>query len=47
MGNILKYFTVDNRKKDGLYKYINDISVDYNSIDNHDVLHAHKVILNY
>ena len=46
LGNILKNFTVDNMKKTGLYRYVNDVSVDYSSIDNHDILGVHKVSFN-
>ena len=33
LGNVSKDFSVDNMKKTGLYGYIYDFSVDYDSID--------------
>ena len=42
MGNISKDFSIDNMKKTGLYEYVYDFSVDYDSIDVNDTLDIHK-----
>ena len=36
MGNVSKDFSIDNMKKTGLYAYVYDFSVDYDSIDVND-----------
>ena len=45
LGNILKYFTVDNMNKTVLYGYVYDFSVDYDSIDADDILDIHKYFI--
>ena len=33
LGNVSKKFSIDNIKKTGVYRYVYDFSVDYDSID--------------
>ena len=40
--NDSKDFLVDNTKKTGLYGYVYDFLVDYDSIDADDILDIHK-----
>ena len=42
MGNISKDFTVNNKKTTVLYRYLYDVSVDYESIDFDEVLDIDK-----
>ena len=42
MGNISKDFTVNNMKTTVLYRYLYDVSVDYESIDFDEVLDIDK-----
>ena len=43
--NVSKDFSVDNMKKTGLYGYVYDFSVDYDSIDAADILDIHKYLM--
>ena len=43
--NCSKRFLVDNTKKIGLYGYFYDFLVDYDSIDVHNILDAHKYLM--
>ena len=45
LGNVLKYFLVNNMKKSGLYRYIFDFSVNYDSIDVIDILNILKYLM--
>ena len=45
LGNISKDFTVDNMKKNGLYGYAYDFSVDYESFDVDDILDMYKYLM--
>ena len=45
MGNVSKYFLDDDMKKTGLYRYVYDFSVDYDSIDVADVLDIWKDLM--
>ena len=45
LGNISKYFPVDNMKKAGLNRYIYDFSVDYDAIADDDILDIHKYLM--
>ena len=45
LGNISKYFSVDNMKKIVLYEYVYDFSTDYGSLDVGDILHIHKYFM--
>ena len=45
LGNVLKYFLVDNMKKTGLYRYAYNFSVNYDSIDVDDILDIHKYLM--
>ena len=42
LGNVAKYFLADNMKNNGLYEYVYDFSVGYDSIDIDDILDIHK-----
>ena len=42
LGNISKYFSVDNMKKAGLNGYVYHFSVDYDAIAVDDILEFHK-----
>ena len=39
------FFSVDNMKKTGLYGYVYDFSVDYDSIDIDDISYIHKYLI--
>ena len=45
LGNISKYFSLDNVKKTGLNGYVCDYSVDYKGIGVHDILDTHKCLM--
>ena len=45
LGNISKYFLVDNMKKIGLYGHIHDFPVGYDSLDVDDILEIHKYLM--
>ena len=45
LGNISKYFPVHNMNKTGLYRYVYDFLVDYESIDVDDILNIHKYLM--
>ena len=45
MGNVSKDVSSDNMKNIGLYKYVYDFSVDYDSIDVNDILDIHKYLM--
>ena len=45
LGNISKYFSVDNMKKTGLNGYVYDFSVDYDCIAVDDMLDIHKYFM--
>ena len=45
LGNISKYFSVNNMKKIVLCEYVYDFSADYGSIDVGDILHIHKYLM--
>ena len=45
LGNISKYFSVDNMKKTGLNGYVYDFSVDYDAIAVDDILGIHKYLM--
>ena len=45
LGNASKDFSVDNKKKTGLYGYVYDFSVDYDSIDVDDILNIHNFLM--
>ena len=45
LGNISKYFTVNNMKKTGLKGYVNLFSVDYNILDANDILGIHRYLM--
>ena len=42
LGNILKDFTIDNRKKTGLKEAGKVFSVNYNATDTNDILNIHR-----
>ena len=44
LGNVLKEFFGDNIKKNGLYRYVYDFSVDYDTIDVDDFLDIQKYL---
>ena len=44
-GNISKDLTVINMKKTGLYRYVYDFSVYYNTIDVRDIVDIHKYLM--
>ena len=44
-GNVQKDFSADNMKKIGLYRYVYDFSVDYDSIDVSNILHIDKCLI--
>ena len=46
LGNVSKYFSVDNMKKTGLNGYVYDFSVDYDAIAVDDILGIHKYLIN-
>ena len=45
LGNISKYWSIDNMKKTGLNSYIYDFSVDYDAISVSDILDIHKYLM--
>ena len=45
LGNVSKYFPVNNMKKTGLKKGVKFFSVDYNPIDNNNILDIHKYLM--
>ena len=45
LGNILKDFSVDNMKKEGLNGYVYDFGVDYDAIAVDDILDIHKYLM--
>ena len=45
LGNISKYYFVDNTKQTGLNGYIYDFSVDYDAIAVDDILEIHKYLM--
>ena len=45
VGNISKDFSVDNIKKTGLYRYVYDFSVDYDTIAVDDLLDIHTYLM--
>ena len=45
LGNIWKYFSVDNMQKTGLNGYVYDFSVDYDAIAVDDILDIHKYLM--
>ena len=45
LGNLSKDFLLDNLKKTGLYTYVFDFSVNYNSIDVDDMLDIYKYLM--
>ena len=45
LGNILKDWSVDNRKKTGLNGYVYDFSVDYDAIAVDDILDIHNYLM--
>ena len=45
LANVSKDFSFDNMKKTGLYWYVYDFSVDYNSIDVVDSLNIHMYLM--
>ena len=45
LGNISKDFSASNMKRTGFNGYINDFSVDYNSIDVNDIKNIHKYLM--
>ena len=42
LGNVSKYISVDNLKKIGLYEYVYNFSVDYDSFGVDEFLDIHK-----
>ena len=45
LGNVSKDFSIHNREKAGLYGYVYDFSVEYDSIDVDDFLDIHKYLM--
>ena len=45
LGNNSKDVSVDIMKKTGLYGFVHDFSVDYDSIDVDDILNNHKYVM--
>ena len=45
LGNISKYWSVDNMKKTGFHGYVYDFSVDYDSTDVEDIKDIHKYLM--
>ena len=45
LGNISKYFSVDNMKNTGLNGYVYDFSVDYNITDTNNIINIHKYLM--
>ena len=46
LGNISKDISTDDMKKTGLYEYVYDFSVDYESFDFDNFLNIHKYLMN-
>ena len=46
LGKVSKEFSTDNMKKTGLYQYVYEFSVYYDSIDVADILYIHKYLIN-
>ena len=44
LGNISKDFSVDDMRKAGLYEYVYDFPVDYDSIDDDNILDIHEYL---
>ena len=47
LGNVSKDFSAHNMKKTGLYRYVYNFSVDYDSIDIDDILDIHKYLMKH
>ena len=45
LGNISKDFTINNMKKTGLKGVVKFFSVDFNPIDNNDIIDIHKYLM--
>ena len=45
LGNVSKYFTINNMKKTGLKKVVIFFSVDFNPIDTNNILDIHKYLM--
>ena len=45
MGNVSKYFSVNNMKKTRLYGYVYGLLVDYDNINVNDILDIHKYLM--
>ena len=45
LGNVFKDFTINNMKKTALKGVVNFFSVDFNPIDNNDVIDVHKYLM--
>ena len=45
LGNISKYFSVDNMKRTRLNEYVYDFSIDYDAIAVDDILDIHKYLM--
>ena len=45
LGNILIYFSFNNMIKVGLNCYMNNFSVDYNTIGNSNIMNIHKYLM--
>ena len=45
LGNILKFFTINNMKKTGLKGVVKFFSVDFNPIDTNHILGIHKYLM--
>ena len=45
LGNVSEDFSADIMKKTGLYGYVYDFSVDYDSIDVDNILDIHKYLM--
>ena len=45
LGNVSKYFSIDNLKKSGLYGYVYDFSVDYDRVDVNYLLDIYKYFI--
>ena len=46
LGNISKYWSVDNMKKTGFNGYVYDFSVDYDDVAVDDIKDIHKYLIN-
>ena len=45
LGNVSKNFTINNIKKIGLKGVVKIFSVDFNPIDNNDIIDIHKYLM--